>query len=65
MSEIRCHNGYCSFNSARPDCPICHGRGWHRCEGAVSDAWKVAGTPYDSITWAGLRREKKPPTEGK
>lgn len=63
MSEIRCHNGYCSFNSAMRDCPLCHGRGWHYCGGVVADAKLMAGTPYDSIEWARHRYALAAPTD--
>ena len=58
MSEIRCHNGYCGGNPAHgpADCPLCHGRGWHFCGGVLSDAKLMAGTDYDSSSWAEIRR---------
>jgi hypothetical protein len=61
MSQIRCHNGYCSFNSSPKDCPLCHGTGWHYCGGPEQDAKLIAGTPYDSASWAEWRKPAPAP----
>lgn len=64
--RIRCHNGYCGGNPASgpSNCPLCHGSGWHNCGGVQADAEKMAGTDYDSASWAEHRRKPAHPGEG-